>query len=60
MGLSVLPSCREFILGVTFKSLQRNEALSQVMGTLGPFQMVAQPLEFFSSFKVRAAPSEVR
>ena len=37
MGLSVLPSCCELILGVTFKSLQGNEALSRVDWDIGVF-----------------------
>ena len=36
-GLSGLPSCRELILGVTFQSLQGNEALSLVVGDIGVF-----------------------
>ena len=35
--LSVLPSCCELILGVTFESLQENEALSRVDGDIGVF-----------------------
>ena len=35
MGLSGLPSCRELILGVTFKLVQGNEALSRVDGDIG-------------------------
>ena len=37
MGLSGLPSCHELILGVTFESLQGNEALSRLDGDIGVF-----------------------
>ena len=60
MWLSVLPSCRELILGLTFKSLQGNEALSRVDGGISFFRMVAQSLDFVLSFKVIRASSEVR
>ena len=36
-GLSVLLSCCELILGVTFESLQGNEALSRLDGDIGVF-----------------------
>ena len=45
--------CHELIHGVTFELLQGHEALLQWMGTSVSFRMVAQPLEFLSSFKVR-------
>ena len=37
MGLSVLHSCWELILGVPFKSWPENQALSQVDGEIGVF-----------------------
>ena len=37
MGLSVLLSCCELILGVTFELLQGHEALSPVEGDIGVF-----------------------
>ena len=37
MGLSVLPSCYELILGVAFESLQGNKALCRVDGDIGVF-----------------------
>ena len=50
MGLSVLPLCHELILGVTFESLQGNEALSQVDREFGVFlnggRTLGVPLEF--------------
>ena len=50
MGLSVLLSCCELILGVTFESLQGNEALSRVDGDIGVFlnggTTPGVPLEF--------------
>ena len=49
-GLSVLPPCCELILGVTFKSLQGNEALSRVDGDIRVFSKGGMtpgvPLEF--------------
>ena len=50
MGLSILPSCSELILRVTFKSLQGHEALSQVDRIFGVFSdggpTLGIPLEF--------------
>ena len=50
MGLPVLLSCRELILGVTFELLQGNEALSPVEGDIGVFANGSPtpgvPLEF--------------
>ena len=50
MGLSVLLSCCELILGVTFESLQGNETLSRVDGDIGVFlnsgTTPGVPLEF--------------
>ena len=43
MGLSVLPSCRELILGVTFESVQGNEALSRVDGDIRIFSNSGTP-----------------
>ena len=50
MGLSVLPSCCELTLGVTFESLQGNQALSRMDGDIGVFSNCGTtpgvPLEF--------------
>ena len=50
MGLSVLPSCRELILGMTFELLHGNEALSRVDGDIRVFSKGGMtpgvPLEF--------------
>ena len=43
IGVSVLPSCCELILGVPFKSVQGNQALSRVDGELRVSQIVARP-----------------
>ena len=49
-GLSVLPSCRELILRVTFASFQVNEAISRVDEDIGVFSISGTtpgvPLEF--------------
>ena len=38
---------------MTVESLQGSQVYIGGIGTLGSFEMVAQPLEFFSSFKLR-------
>ena len=59
-GLSHLPSSFESILGVTVESVPGIQVYLECIGTLGFFEMVARPLEFLSSFKLRQPPLEVR
>ena len=58
--LSHVPPCCESILGVTFKSVQGNQMYLQLTGTSRSFGMVARPLEFLSTFILRAPLLEVR
>ena len=44
MGLSVLPSCRELILGMTFELLHGNEAISLVDGDIRVFSNASTTL----------------
>ena len=59
-GLSHLPSCFELILEVTVESVQGSQVYLECIGTSGSFEMVARPLEFLSSVKLRLPPLEVR
>ena len=59
-GLSHLPSCFELILEVTVESVQGSQVYLECIGTSGSFEMVARPLEFLSSVKVRPTPLVVR
>ena len=59
-GLSQLPSCLEWIIGVTVESVQGNAVYLEWTWTLGSFRIVARPMEFLSSFMLRLAPLEVR
>ena len=52
-GLSHMPLGFESILGVTVESVQGNQLHLEWIGTLGPLEIVVQPLEFLSSFKLR-------
>ena len=58
--MSHLPLCLESMLGVTVESVQGNQVYLEWIGTLGSFGMVAQPLEFLSSFKLRPPPLVMR
>ena len=58
--MSHVPSCFESNLGVMIKSGQRNQVYLGCIGTSGSFEMVARPLEFLSSVKLRPPPLEVR
>ena len=60
IGLSNLPLCFESIFDVTVESVQGNQVYLEWTGTSGSFGMVARPLEFLSTFKLRAPPLEVR
>ena len=57
MGFSGPASSHEMMLGVTFESLQGNEALSPVDRDIGVFSNGGMTPEFLSSFKVRPASS---
>ena len=59
-GLSHLPLHFESLLGVTIKSVQGSQVYLECIGTSGSFGMVARPLEFLSSVKLRLPPLEVR
>ena len=59
-GLSHLPSCFESVLVVTVESVQGNQVYLECIGTLGSFEMVAQPLELLSSGMLRPPPLEMR
>ena len=59
-GLSHLPSFFKSILGVTIKSVQGSQVYLEWIGTSGSFGIVALPLEFLSSLKLRPSPLEVR
>ena len=59
-GLSHLPLHFESLLGVTVKSVQGSQVYLECIGTSGSFEMVARPLEFLSSVKVRPTPLVVR
>ena len=59
-GLSHLTSCFELILGVTIESVQGRQVYLECIGTMESFEMVARPLEFLSSVKLRPPPLEVR
>ena len=59
-GLSHLPLHFESLLGVTVKSVQGSQVYLECIGTSGSFGMVARPLEFLSSVKLRLPPLEVR
>ena len=58
--LSHLPSCFESVLRVTVESVQGTQVCLVCTGTSGPFEMVARPLEFLSSVKLRPPPLDVR
>ena len=55
-----MPSFCESILGVTVESVQGNQVYLEWTATLGSFSMVARPLEFLSTFNLRAPPLEVQ
>ena len=53
-------SCFESILGVTVESVPGNQVLLEWTGITGSFGMVARPLEFLLTFKLRLPPLEVQ
>ena len=59
-GLSQLPSCLEWIKGVTVESVQGNPVYLEWTWTMGSFRIVARPVEFLSTFKLRPPPLEVQ
>ena len=58
-GLSHQPWCFESILGVTVESVKGSQVYQECIGTLGVYEMVALPLEFLLSVKLRPHPVEV-
>ena len=60
IGLSHMPLCFQSILGVTVESVQGSQVYLECIGTSGSFVMVARPLEFILSVKLRPPPLEVR
>ena len=59
-GLSHVPSCCESMHRVTVESVKGNQVYLEWTGTSGSFGMVALPLEFLSTFKLRPPPLEER
>ena len=57
--LSHLSSCLKSILGVTVESVKGSQVYQECIGTLGVYEMVALPLEFLLSVKLRPHPVEV-
>ena len=55
-----MPSCCELMLGVTVESVQGNQVYLEWIGTSRFFGMLARPLEFLSTFKLRSPPREVQ
>ena len=55
-----MPSCCKSIIGLTVKSVQGNQVYLEWIWTSGSFGTVALPLEFLSTFTLRAPPLEVR
>ena len=58
-GISHVPSCCEYRLGVTVKSVQGNQVYLKWVETSGCYGMVAQPLDFLSRLKLRPPSLEV-
>ena len=58
-GLIHLPSYFDLILGVTIESVRGGQVYLDLIGTSGSFRMVARPLEFLLSVKLRPPPLEV-
>ena len=59
-GLSQVPYCFESMHGVTVDSVQRNQVDLEWKGTSQSFCIVAQPMEFLSTLKLRPPPHEMR
>ena len=59
-GLSHLSLYLELILGVTVESVQGNKVYMEWIGTSGSVLIVARPLEFLSSSKLRVPPLELQ
>ena len=57
--LALLPSCFESILWVTVESVLGSQVYVECIETLRSFEMVARPLEFLLSGKLRPPPLEV-
>ena len=54
------PSCFQLIFRVTVESVQGNQVYLECIGTSESVGIVALPLEFLSSVKLRPPPLEVR
>ena len=50
------PSCFQLIFGVTVESVQGNQVYLECIGTSESVGIVALPLEFLSSVKLRVPP----
>ena len=59
-GLSSMPSCCEEILRETVESVQGNQVYLEWNGTSGSFGMLARPMEFLWTFKLRSPSLELR
>ena len=55
-----MQSCFESILGVTVEAVQENQMYLVWIGTSPSFGMVARPMEFLLSFKMREPPLDMR
>ena len=55
-----IASCFQSIFRVTVESVQGNQVYLECIVTLGSVGIVARPLEFLSSVKLRVPPLEVR
>ena len=55
-----MSSCGESTLRMTVESVQGIQVYLEWTGTLGPFGILARPLEFLSTFKRRVSPLEMR
>ena len=54
-----VPLCFKSILGVTIESVQGSQVYLECIVTSGSFEIVARPLEFLSSVKLRPPPLEL-
>ena len=58
--LSHSPSCFESVLMETVESVAGEPVYLECIGTSGSFELLARPLEFLSSVKLRMPPLELR
>ena len=59
-GLAQLPPYFESILRVPIESIQGSQVYLECIGTMGSYGLVALPMEFLSSVKLRSPPLEVQ